>query len=323
MNRVLRNVLVAGALSLVGGVGAMAQTAFPDKPIRLIVPFSPGGTTDILARHFGQRLSESLGQPVLIENKTGAGTMIGAEYVAKSPADGYTLFVGTPSLWMNPVLYRKATYTLDEFVPVSTIARAPFVLSVSPKTAAGSLPELVSAGKASPGKLSYGILGLGGPSHLVGKLFEQTVGISAVDIPYRGSAPVMTDLVGGRINFYFDGIGTSLPMQRSGKIKIFAVTSVERSPAAPDIPTFKELGYPALEADTIWGIFAPAATPAAVVEKLSVAFQRIAQSEDLRATLMANGTASKGSTSEEFSALIKKDLDVWVRIVKSMNLQLD
>ena len=228
MQSTRRKLMTGLAMTLLGAASAFAQTAYPDKPIRLIVPFSPGGTTDILARHFGQRLSETLGTPVLIENKTGAGTMIGADYVAKSPADGYTLFVGTPSLWMNPILYKKAPYTMDAFVPVSTIARAPFVLSVSPTVEANSLKELVGLGKANPGKLSYGILGLGGPSHLVGQLFEQTVGISAVDVPYRGSAPVMTDLVGGRINFYFDGIGTSMPMQRSGKIKIFAVTSTER-----------------------------------------------------------------------------------------------
>ena len=323
MGQVFRRALIGLTVSLFTGAGALSQTAYPDKPIRLIVPFAPGGTTDILARHFGQGLSEALGQPVLIENKTGAGTMIGAEYVAKSPADGYTLFVGSPSVWMNPVLYKKVPYKFEDFVPVSTIARAPFVLSASPTMKANTLAELVSLGKANPGTQSYGILGLGGPSHLVGELFKQTMGITAVEVPYRGTAPVMTDLIGGRISFYFDGIGTSLPMWRSGKIKIFAVTSEDRSPAAPEIPTFKELGYPKLDVDTIWGIFAPAATPKAIVDKLSNAIQQVARGESLRATLMANGTAAKGSTPEEFAALIKKDLGVWIQIVKPMNLQLD
>jgi len=312
-----------GAAALAPMTGAQAQAAYPDKPIRLIVPFAPGGTTDIIGRQFGQRLSVALGQPVLIENRTGGGTMVGAEFVSKAPADGYTLLVGSPSVWMNPLLYKKATYKLSDLTPVSTMARAPFVLSVSPEMKTSSLAEFIKYGKANPGKLSYGILGVGGPSHLVGKLFEQTTGISAVDVPYRGTAPVMTDLIGGRINFYFDSISTSLPMYRGDKIRIYAVTSEQRSPAAPEIPTFKELGYPKLVADTIWGIFAPAKTPPAVIERLSKAITQAAAADDLRTGMMADGLVPKGSTPEEFAALIQADLDVWVQIVKPLNLQLD
>lgn len=302
---------------------ASAQGVYPDKPIRLIVPFAPGGTTDIVARQFGQRMSLALGQPVLIENRTGAGTMVGAEYVSKAAADGYTLLVGSPSVWMNPLLYKKATYKLSDLVPVSTMARAPFVLSVSPEMKISSLGDFIKYGKGNPGKLSYGILGVGGPSHLVGKLFEQTAGISALDVPYRGTAPVMTDLIGGRINFYFDSISTSLPMYRGDKIRIFAVTSEQRSPAAPDIPTFKELGYPKLVVDTIWGIFAPAKTPAAVIDRLSKAISQAAAADDLRAGMLGDGLVPKGSTSDEFAELIQADLNVWVQIVKPLNLQLD
>lgn len=312
-----------GAAATVPFASAQAQGTYPDKPIRLIVPFAPGGTTDIIARQFGQRLSTSLGQPVLIENRTGAGTMVGAEYVSKAPADGYTLLVGSPSVWMNPLLYKKTTYKLGDLVPVSTMARAPFVLSVSPELKVDSLADMVRYGKANPGKLSYGILGVGGPSHLVGKLFDQTMGITSVDVPYRGTAPVMTDLIGGRINFYFDSISTSLPMYRGDKIRIFAVTSEQRSPAAPEIPTFKELGYPKLVVDTIWGIFAPAKTPPAVVERLSKAIAQAAEVDDLRQGMLVNGLVPKGSTSAEFASLIQADLDVWVEIVKPMNLQLD
>ena len=318
-----RVTLALGLALLCGAMPAQAQGAYPDKPIRLIVPFAPGGTTDIIARQFGQRLSVSLGQPVLIENRTGAGTMVGAEFVSKAPADGYTLLVGSPSVWMNPLLYKKATYKVSDLVPVSTMARAPFVLSVSPEMKTASLADFVRQGQAQPGKLSYGILGVGGPSHLVGKLFEQTTGITAVDVPYRGTAPVMADLIGGRIHFYFDSISTSLPMYRGDKIRIHAVTSEQRSPAAPEIPTFKELGYPKLVVDTIWGIFAPARTPPAVVERLSKAISQVAAADDLRAFMLADGLVPKGSTSDEFSALIQADLDVWVQIVKPMNLQLD
>jgi tripartite-type tricarboxylate transporter receptor subunit TctC len=314
------SLLAAGAMF---STGAQAQGAYPDKPIRLIVPFAPGGTTDILARQFGQRLSVLLGQPVIIDNKPGGGTMIGAEYVARSPADGYTLLAGTPSLWLNPLLYKKVPYKVEEFAPVSTFALAPFVLSVSQAAPAATLPDLVKYGQANPGKLSYGILGVGGPTHLLSKMFEQTVKISGVDIPYRGTGLVWPDLISGRVSFYFDAIGTSLPQYRGGKIRIFAVTSEQRSPVAPEIPTFKELGYPKLSIDTVFGLFAPAKTPRAVVDKLSKAVSQVAASEELRNVLMADGTIPKGSTPEEFSAAIQKDLDFWTPVIKPMNLQLD
>ncbi len=310
-------------VALAAPAAAHAQASFPEKPIHLIVPFAAGGTTDILARLFGQKLSASLGQPVLVENRTGAGTMVGSEYVAKAPADGYTLLVGSSSVWMNPVLYKKVPYKFEDFVAVSTFARAPFVLSVPPNSQANSIADLVRIGKQNPGKFSYGTLGKGGTSHLVSKLFEQSAGITAADISYRGTALVMGDLVGGRLDFYFDGIGTSLPMYRSGKIKVLAVTSEQRSPAAPDIPTLKELGHPRLVVDTIWGVFAPAHTPRAVVDRLSKAIQEAATAPDLRSRLEADGTIAKGTSSEEFAAMVQKDLSVWLEIIRPMNLQLD
>ncbi|MBN9410033.1 MAG: tripartite tricarboxylate transporter substrate binding protein [Burkholderiales bacterium] len=302
---------------------AQAPAAYPDKPIRFIVPFAPGGTTDILARQFGQRMSALLGQPVIIENKPGGGTMIGAEYVAKSAPDGYTLLVGTPSLWLNPLLYKKVPYKVEEFTPVSTFAAAPFVLSVSQAAPAATLSDLVKYGQANPGKLSYGILGVGGPTHLLSKMFEQTVRISGVDIPYRGTGLVWPDLLSGRLAFYFDAVSTSLPMYRANKIRVFAVTSEQRSPVAPEIPTFKELGYPALTIDTVFGLFAPAKTPRAVVERLSKAAIQVAAADELRNALLADGTIAKGSTPEEYTAAIQKDLDFWTPVIKPLNLQLD
>lgn len=241
------------AMGLMTGLGAQAQSTYPDKPIRFIVPFAPGGTTD--ARQFGQRLSVLLGPPVIIENKAGGGTMIGAEYVAKAPADGYTLLAGTPSLWLNPLLYKKVPYTVEEFTPVSTFALAPFVLSVSQAAPVAMLPELVKYGQANPGKLSYGILGVGGPTHLLSKTFEQTVKISGVDIPYRGTGLVWPDLISGRVSFYFDAIGTSLPMYRSGKIRIFAVTIEQRSPHGTRDPDLEGTGLPqAHQRHGVWHI---------------------------------------------------------------------
>lgn len=324
-----RRFALAALMSAVLATGVLAtsavsaQAAYPHKPVRLIVPFAPGGTTDILARQFGQRMSALLGQPVIIENKPGGGTMIGADYVAKSAADGYTLLVGTPSLWLNPLLYKKVPYQVEEFTPISTFALAPFVLSVSQAAPAATLPDLVKYGQANPGKLSYGILGVGGPTHLLSKMFEQTVNISGVDIPYRGTGLVWPDLLSGRLSFYFDAVSTSLPMYRANKIRVFAVTSEQRSPVAPEIPTFKELGYPALTIDTVFGLFAPAKTPRAVVDRLSKVVMQVAASDDLSRAMLADGTITRGSTPEEYSAAIQKDLAFWTPVIKPLNLQLD
>jgi tripartite-type tricarboxylate transporter receptor subunit TctC len=302
---------------------AFAQGASLDRTIRLIVPFAPGGTTDILARQYGQRLATVLGQPVVIENKPGGGTMIGAEFVAKSSPDGLTLLVGTPSLWLNPHLYKRVPYRLEDFTPVSTFAAAPFVLSVSKALPVSSLPELLRYGRAEPKRLSYGILGTGGPTHLLSKLFEDIGKFTAVEVPYRGTGQVWPDLSSGRIHFYFDAIGTSLPMYRSNKIQILGITSEQRSPAAPDIPTFAELGFPQLNVDTVFGLFAPARTPPAVIGRLSKAVEQVAASEELRSALLVQGTIPMASTPDAYTAIIRKDLEFWLRVIKPLNLQLE
>ena len=301
---------------------ALAQS-YPAKPIKMVVPFAAGGTTDILGRLFGNKLSQSLGQPVIVENRTGAGTMIGAEYAAKSAGDGYTLFLGSPSVWLNPVLYKAVPYKFEDFAPISVLARAPYVIAIPTSLPARTLQEFIDWGKSQPNKVSYGILGVGAPSHLVSKLFERVTGVNGVDIPYKGTAPVLTDLMSGLVHYYFDAVVTSLPLYRSGKIRILAVTSDQRSPAAQDIPTFKELGYPKMVADTVWGLFAPAATPKPIINQLSRLVAEAALADDLRARLVRDGTVPISSTPEGFAAIIKEDFDMWNEIIRASNIRLD
>ena len=309
--------------ALMAGIGQAHAQSYPAKPIRIIVAFPAGGTADVLARLFGNKLSAALGQPVLVEYKTGAATMLGADYVAKSAADGYTLFLGSPSLWLNPVLYKKLPYKFEDFAPISILARTPFVIGVPPSLPASTLPEFIEWGKRQQSQVSYASLGVGGPSHLVSKLFEQSTGVIGVDIQYKGSASVMADLMAGRIHYYFDSIVSSLPLHRSGKIRVLAVASEQRSPAALDLPTFAELGYPKMRSETVYGLFAPAATPRATINQLSKAVADAALAEDLRARLVRDGTVPASSTPEGFAEIIRQDFDTWSEIIKASNIQLD
>jgi len=315
----------AVAVAVLGGSFSTQSIAqgYPAKPVKLVVPFAAGGTTDILARLYGQRMGTTLGQPLIVENRTGAGTMIGSDYVAKSAADGYTLLLGSPSVWLNPVLYKKVPYKFDDFTPISVVARAPYVMAIPANLGPQNLQEFIVWAKNPANRVSYGILGVGAPSHLVSKLFENVTGVRGVDISYKGTAPVMTDLMGGLIQYYFDAVVTSLPLHRSGKIRVLAVTSEQRSPAATDIPTFKELGYPKMVADTVWGIFAPAGTPRPIINQLSRAAAEAAGFEEMRSRLLREGTVPIASTPEGFSEIIRQDFDMWNEIIKASNIQLE
>ena len=310
--------VLAGLFSLPAG----AQS-YPTKPVKLVVPFAAGGTTDILARLYAQRMGVTLGQPMLVENRTGAGTMIGSDYVAKSAADGYTLLLGSPSVWLNPVLYKTVPYKFQDFSPISVVARAPYVLGIPATLAPQTLQSFIDWSKNPANRVSYGILGVGAPSHLVSKLFENVTGVRGVDVSYKGTAPVMTDLMSGLLQYYFDAVVTSLPLHRSGRIRVLAVTSEQRSPAAMDIPTFKELGYPKMVADTVWGMFAPAGTPRPVINQVSRAVAEAAGFEELRSRLVRDGTVPSASTPEGFSEIIRQDFDMWNEIIKASNIQLE
>ena len=314
--------LCAMALAMATTSMAMAQS-YPSKPIRLVVPFAAGGTTDVLARLYGQKMSATLGQPVVVENKAGAATMIGAEAVIKSAPDGYTLFLGTPSVWLNPLIYKKAPYKFEDFTAISSVARAPFVFDSSPVIPAKNVREFIEYAKNNPNKMSYASNGTASQSNLVAKLFEKVTGVAGVEVPYRGAAQGTMDIMSGEVHYYFDGILTSIPHHRAGKMRILAVASEERSAAAPDIPTFKEQGFPRMVAETIYGIFAPAGTPRPIVMQLGNAIIEAAGSEDLRSKLLKDGTVPVAGTPEQFADIIKKDYAVWSDVIKSFNIQLE
>jgi len=303
---------------------AIAQP-YPNKPIRVIVPFAPGGNVDITARLVAPGLQEALGQPVVIENKPGAGGTIGADAVAKSAPDGYTLLMGSNSTFsVAPSLYPKNPYNpLADFAPVAMIASAPFVLVVNPGVAAKDARELVALAKASPGKLTMSSAGTGSSNHLVGELFQEISGARFTHVPYKGSGQALTDLMGGQVNLHFDQITTAASHIQGGKLRALLVTAPQRVPMLPDVPTATEAGYPSFEATNVTGLIAPAGTPREIVDKLNAAVQKIIAQPAIRAKFADIGAQTTGGTPEQFGAYIREDLAKWTRIVKEANVKVE
>jgi len=316
--------LLAGAAILAASLsvpGAWAQ-AFPERPIRLVVPYPAGGTTDILARRIGNSMRESLGQPVVVDNKPGAATIIGTEAVKNSTPDGYTLLVIGSTWGSNTLLYKKLPYTLADFAPVSMLIKAPYTLTSNPSVGA-TLADFITQAKAKPGVLNYGTIGVGGSAHLLAEKLKALTGIDVVGVPYAGAAPALTALTANEVQVYFDAINTSLPHHRGGKLKVLAVTSDERLAAAPDIPTFKELGLPAMTVYFWFGVVAPAGTPKPIVERLNQAIGRAIQEDEFRTRMANDGAIAQPSTPDAFADFITADVAMWGEIIKPLNIQLD
>jgi tripartite-type tricarboxylate transporter receptor subunit TctC len=314
---------IAIVLTTIAAV-ASAQT-FPAKPIRIIVPFAAGGNVDITARLVAPALTEALGQPVVVENKPGAGGTIGADFVAKSPADGYTLLMGSNSTFsVAPSLYPNNPYNpMRDFAPVIMIASAPFVLVTNPNLAAKDARELVALGKAAPGKLTMSSAGTGSSNHLVGELFQEISGARFTHVPYKGSGQALTDLMGGQVNLHFDQITSASSHIQSGKLRALLVTSSKRVPMLPDVPTAAEAGYPSFEATNVTGLIAPAGTPRDVIDKLNAATQKAIVQPALREKFAGIGAETTGGTPEQFSAYIRDDFSKWTRIVKDANVKVE
>jgi tripartite-type tricarboxylate transporter receptor subunit TctC len=306
-------------------LSAAAQAQYPNKPVKIIVPFAPGGNVDITARLVAPGLSEALGQPVVVENKPGAGGTIGADLVAKSPADGYTLLMGSNSTFsVAPSLYPKNPYNpLRDYAPVIMIASAPFVLVTHPGLAAKDAHELVALAKASPGKLTMSSAGTGSSNHLVGELFQEISGARFTHIPYKGSGQALTDLMGGQVNLHFDQITSAASHIQGGKLRPLLVTARTRVPMLPDVPTAGEAGYPAFEATNVTGLIAPAGTPREVIDRLNAATQKVIAQAAVREKFAGIGASATGGTPEEFAAYIREDLSKWTRIVKDANVKVD
>ncbi len=319
LSRLLAALLVAGAAAT-----AQAQT-YPSKPIRMIVPFPPGGTTDILARAIGAELTKAWGQPVVIENRPGAGGNIGSEAVAKSPGDGYTLLMGTVGTHgINPSLYKKMPYdAVKDFAPVTLVALVPNILVVHPSVPAKSVAELIALAKKQPGKLTYASSGNGTSIHLSGALFESLTGVQMVHVPYKGSAPAVTDLLGGQVNMMFDNMPSALPHVKAGKLRPLGVTSAKRSPAVPDVPTIAEAGVKGYEASSWFGVLAPAGTPKDIVAKLNAEIAKSLGTPEMKEKLSSQGAEPVGNTPEQFGAFIRAEIDKWAKVVKASGATVD
>ncbi len=302
-----------------------AQTAYPARPLRIVVPFTPGGSTDILARSIGLELTKAWGQPVIIDNVPGAGGSVGADKVAKALPDGYTLLMGhIGTLAVNPSLYPALHYDpVKSFAPVAWVARVPNVLVVNPQVKASSVRELVALAKAHPGQLNYGSGGNGSAANLATEYFKLQTGASILHIPYRGTAPAVTDLMGGQIQVLFTGAPAVLGQIRNGQLRALAVSSPQRLAALPDLPTVAELGYKDFEADQWYGVVAPAGTPREIVTKLNAQINLALGSPELKARLTSEGAIATPTTPEAFGQLIAREIARWKPVIQSGRVKAD
>ena len=326
----LRSNYASGACAIVLTVRALLVAipsfaqSYPSKPIRFIVPFAPGGGTDVLARLLAQRLYDPLGQPVVVDNRPGAGGVIGAEIAARAPADGYTIVLGSPGpLTINPNLQRVPYDTLRDFAPVSLATLSPFVLVLHPSVTAGSVKDLIALAKAKPGSLNYGSAGNGSVSHFSSEQFKALAGVNIIQVPYKGAGPAVTDLIAGRLHMMFENLPTVVQHVRAGRLRMLAVGTRSRSALAPATPTVAEAGVPGYESSTAFGVLAPAKTPAAVIGRLNRELVRIMQGSDIREKMTAQGVEAVGSTPQQYSAHLKEELAKYGRIVKAAGIRID
>ncbi|MBI2313671.1 MAG: tripartite tricarboxylate transporter substrate binding protein [Betaproteobacteria bacterium] len=312
-------------LSLGTALSLPAAAGYPEKPVRLIVPFPAGGPTDAMARVVAQKLSINVGQQFIVDNIGGAGGAIAAQSAARAAPDGYTLFFGTTgTLAINPALYSKLAYNPQkDFLPISLVANSANMLLVHPSVPAASVKELVANARANPGKLTFGSAGNGSSNHLSGELLKTMAGIDMVHVPYKGTAPAMNDLLGGRLSMMFDTVITGMQHVKNGKLRALGVTSPTRSSVAPDLPTISEAGVPGFEV-TIWfGILAPAETPKDIVATLQREIAKAVQSPDIKEKFASMGAEAVGSNGEQFALTIRNDLVKWAKVVKDSGARID
>jgi tripartite-type tricarboxylate transporter receptor subunit TctC len=314
--------ILVGAALLICGAAATAQ-AYPTKPLRLIVPFPPGGSADILARTIGQKMSEGLGRPVVIDNRPGAGTAIGAEATAKSAPDGYTVMIGTVSSHaINPSLNAKIAYDpIRDFTPISPVASIPFALVVHPSLPAKNVAELIATARAKPGVLNFSSAGNGTSNHLAGELFKSMARIDLVHIPYKGSAPALNDLLAGQVNMMFDLVLTAAQHVKAGTVRAVAVTGKARSSVLPGVPTVAESGLSGYEVSAWFGIFAPAGLPATITQRLNAEIVRVMGLADVRERLASQGAEPMASASDAFAEYVRTELTKWAGVVKAAGMR--
>jgi tripartite-type tricarboxylate transporter receptor subunit TctC len=319
--RILMTLTLLAAAAIVSPAAAQNQ-AYPDRPVRLVIPYPPGGSADAIARMVSQKVGAALGQQIVVENKGGAATAIGAEFVAHSRPDGYTLLLAATPVSTNDILYKSLPYKPSDFVPVAPIAKTVNVLSIHKSVPAKNFAEFLAYAKANPGKLNYASSGIGGLLHLITEKFVNITGVQLVHIPYQGAGPAWIDYVAGRIQVYFDSALATFPRAKDGAVLVLGVGNDERLPSAPDIPTMKELGYP-MNAYAWYGIYAPAGTPRDIVLRLNAEVNKAVGSSEFTEVLTNAGGVPVFGSPEDFAAFVKADHDYWEEIVRPLKIQLD
>jgi tripartite-type tricarboxylate transporter receptor subunit TctC len=319
---VFRGLLSLACVGVLGGT-ALAQESYPSRPITLVVPFPPGGSADIIGRILGKQLSEALGQPVVIDNRPGAGTAVAAAYVAKAPADGYTLFLSSGSTFTaNPAIRQNLPYDpIKSFDPIATVARIPLILLANKSVPINNVKEFVSAIKATPEKYTYASFGTGTTSHFAGEIVLQAVGGRILHVPYKGSAQAMTDVIGGQVQFSLDTVTAALPQIKSGKVKAIAVTTAQRSSQLPDVPTFAEAGYSDVNFDTWVMLVAPKGISASVRGGLEQSLAKLMASHEMKSALLAQGVEPTFGNSAASVLQIEKELPLMRAVVRRANIQ--
>ena len=314
--------IAAGALAFIGAVHAQS---YPSKSIRYVVPYAPGGSTDIVARVLALKLSEAMGQQVVVDNRPGAGGAIGADIVAKSPPDGYTMVTAVTSIMaINQFLYRKLPYDPEkDFAPVTQVGSLPLILVIHPSLPAKNVREFIAIAKAKPGQLNYGSSGVGTATHMTTELFKAMAGVDLVHIPYKGSGQVMGDVIGGQLALIFDQIVSSLPHVQGGKLRMLAITSAKRFTSLPDLPTIAESGVPGYESISWAGVAVPAGTPKEIVARLHAEIVKVLAMPDIRERFLRDGIETIGSTPEQFSEHIRRERIKWAKVVKDSGAKAD
>ena len=327
MNRVRAAIFAAfvAAVAAAGHAGSASAEVYPNRPVRIVVPYSPGGTTDILARALAQKLAEALGQQVVVDNRPGAAGMIGADLVAKAAPDGYTvLMASVAEVAINQSLYGKMTYDpVRDLAPVTLAGVTPLILVIHPSIPASSVEELLAHTKAKPGQFTFGSPGNGSVQHLSGELVKTVAHVDWVHVPYKGAPAVLADVLGGQVSMFFAGMPPAMPHVKTGRLRALAVTTAKRSPAAPEIPTMEEAGVPGFDISNWFGVFVPAATPKDVIAKLNREISKALQLKDVRERMADQGLETVGNTSEQFSAFLRAEIAKYAKLIQVSGARAD
>jgi tripartite-type tricarboxylate transporter receptor subunit TctC len=305
-------------------VSATALADYPERPVRLIVPFAPGGGTDLTSRLISQHLSESLGKPVVVENRAGGAGNMGTELVARAPADGHTLVLASLSTSVNVSLFKTLPFNpLTDFAPVSLVVKVPLLVVVHPSLPVNTIQELIQLAKSKPGQLNYASGGLGTANHVGGELFKYMANVQIVHVPYKGGGPALADVAGGHVPLFFGTMTSTRDLARSGRVRALATTTAARSPSWPELPTVAESGVPGFEVSAWFGVLAPAGTPRPIIDRLSGELIKMVRNREVREGLLAQGSDPVGSTPEEFGRHLRNEIDKWAKVVQASGLHAD